>query len=147
MGVKRMARSEKKRIQSGGDISMGGGEEFSVSIGSLLGSEKPARDVQNPPVDISSPVRQDTHHELSWSANRVILRRESAGRGGRTVTVVESRPPFDAKTAGELAKIMRKALGCGAHAEGTNVILQGDIQDRAEAWLKKQGVQKFVKGS
>jgi len=81
------------------------------------------------------------------SIQKVILHRESAGRGGRTVTVVDVRPPLGADAALELAKSMRKGLGCGSYVEGGKIILQGDIGDRAEDWFAKRGVKKIVRGN
>jgi len=144
--VKLMARNPKKTLRDSGGISAGEGQDFSVSIGNLLGREQPPReDLSNPNTD--SPVAKATPGDTFKSAERVILRRESAGRGGRTVTVAEPRPPFDAKSAEDAAKSMRKALGCGAHVEGTKVILHGDMRERAESWLAKQGVKKIVMGN
>ena len=81
------------------------------------------------------------------SIQKVILHRESAGRGGRTVTVVDVRPPLDADAVTDMAKSMRKGLGCGSHVEDGKIILQGDIGDRVEAWFAKRGVKKIVRGN
>ena len=45
----------------------------------------------------------------------------------------------------ETAREMRRA-GCGSFVEGGNVILQGDICDRAAEWLLKKGVKEVVSG-
>jgi translation initiation factor 1 len=37
----------------------------------------------------------------------------------------------------DIAKQLRRALGCGASVEGDTVVLQGDHQERAAAWLSK----------
>ena len=47
----------------------------------------------------------------------------------------------------KLAKEMRKGLGCGSFVEEGNVILQGDICDRAAEWLLKKGVKDVVSGN
>jgi translation initiation factor 1 (eIF-1/SUI1) len=81
------------------------------------------------------------------TAERATLHRESSGRGGRTVTALSLKPSPDAKLAGEIAKAMRRGLGCGAHVEDPKIILQGDIQERAGQWLLRQGVKRVVMGN
>jgi translation initiation factor 1 (eIF-1/SUI1) len=55
------------------------------------------------------------------------------------VTLVRGLPQDDLQ---DWAKAARKALGCGASVEGDAVVLQGDLRDRADAWLTAQGVRK-----
>ncbi|MDR3279627.1 MAG: hypothetical protein LBT23_03855 [Synergistaceae bacterium] len=63
------------------------------------------------------------------------------------MTVLWLKPEPDENTVSELARAMRKGLGCGSHAEGPRVVLQGDIRERARAWLVKSGVAKVVSGN
>ena len=74
---------------------------------------------------------------------RAVVRMERAGRGGRTVTVVEKlelRPAELAEWLGDL----KRALGCGGVVEGTALVLQGDTRERVGAWLGKRGVRKVT---
>ena len=74
---------------------------------------------------------------------RAVVRMERAGRGGRTVTVVEKldlRPSELAEWLGDL----KRALGCGGVVEGTALVLQGDTRERVGAWLGKRGVRKVT---
>jgi translation initiation factor 1 len=74
---------------------------------------------------------------------RAVVRMERAGRGGKTVTVVEKLglPPRDLEAwLGEL----KRALGCGGVIEGGALVLQGDTRERAGAWLEKRGVKKVT---
>jgi translation initiation factor 1 (eIF-1/SUI1) len=57
---------------------------------------------------------------------------------------VELRPAPDKNVAEELAKIMRRSLGCGSHVEGRKIILQGDMRERAAVWLEKHGVREII---
>jgi translation initiation factor 1 len=75
---------------------------------------------------------------------RVVLRRERKGRGGRTVTRVQGLG-WDDDALAELARRMARALGCGAGVEDGDVVLQGDLVTRAEAWLRAQGVDRVVR--
>lgn len=73
-------------------------------------------------------------------APKVVVRRTKAGRGGKTVTLVQG------VTGGlkQVAKALRKQLGTGARVEGDDVVVQGDQRDRIGAWLEAQGVKQVV---
>jgi translation initiation factor 1 len=68
---------------------------------------------------------------------------ERAGRGGRTVTVVEKLELRAADLETWLGELKR-GLGCGGVVEGTALVLQGDTRDRVGAWLEKRGVKKVT---
>jgi translation initiation factor 1 (eIF-1/SUI1) len=159
-----MAGGKKKKSGDkwdGGQISFGAEASFSLSLGDLFGSSDPSGQNADPNEKETKGERKakpgkgvrETKNESAGlneflaSAAQATLHRESAGRGGRTVVVVSIKPEPDAETAETLAKAMRKGLGCGAHAEGTRVILQGDIQERAADWLTKRGVRRTVMGN
>jgi translation initiation factor 1 (eIF-1/SUI1) len=140
-----MARAAKKRID--GDVSLGSVEGFSVSIGKILNEGAQTGEKSGEPAawdKIAKNGESKTQHDFLKSVSRAILRRESAGRGGRTVTSVELRPVPDDDAAEEIAKNMRRSLGCGSYVESRKIILQGDIRGRAAAWLEKQGVREIV---
>lgn len=77
---------------------------------------------------------------------RIVVRRERKGHGGKTVTVVEglglSRAQLEV-----VARLMRKALGCGSWVEGGRVVLQGDLARGAEAWLRGAGAPRVLRGN
>lgn len=162
MGGDAMARGKKEKIkQSGadsglGEISLGGGEGLSATIGEFLGrpEEGEKAEKKNPEASADNAGKEDKADggatgiaEYLKSLKQATLHRESSGRGGRVVTAVSCRPEPSQKLADELARAMRKGLGCGSHVEEWKIILQGDIQDRAEMWLTKQGVKKVVMGN
>ncbi len=74
---------------------------------------------------------------------RAVVRMERAGRGGRTVTVVEKLELRAAELEGWLGDLKR-ALGCGGVVEGAALVLQGDTRERVGAWLEKRGVKKVT---
>ena len=77
---------------------------------------------------------------------RIVLQRESAGRGGKTVTMVII--PQNVSVEVELvAKEMRKGLGCGSSIENGRIVLLGDLSDRAKEWLLKKGVKEVIQGN
>jgi len=66
------------------------------------------------------------------------LRMESAGRGGKTVTVVFGLPN-NAAFLRELAKDLKKACGTGGTVTGDGIELQGDLRDRVRDVLAAKG--------
>jgi translation initiation factor 1 len=68
---------------------------------------------------------------------------ERAGRGGKTVTVVEklALPPRQLEA---WLSDLKRALGCGGVVEGEALVLQGDSRERAGKWLEERGVKKVT---
>lgn len=76
---------------------------------------------------------------------RAVVRVERAGRGGRTVTVVEKLGLAPAEREAWVAALKR-SLGCGGAVEGEALVLQGDVRERVAGWLEKRGVRKVTRG-
>ena len=95
--------------------------------------EAPAAKAKADPLDLSA-------------CGKLVVRRERKGRGGKTVTLVSglARPPAQLD---EIARALRKGLGCGSTVEDGVIVLQGDIVPRVEAWLQAHGAGKIVRGS
>lgn len=79
-------------------------------------------------------------------AKKVVVRRERKGHGGKTVTRIEglSGSPADLET---VMREMKRALGCGATLDGSDLLIHGDQCDRVTAWLSTQGVLNLVRGN
>ena len=71
------------------------------------------------------------------------LRMEKAGRGGKTVTVVDGLPR-NAAFLKELCQELKRACGTGGAVGDGAVELQGDLRDRIREFLMKKGF--VVKG-
>lgn len=105
--------------------ALGGGLE----LPSAPAVETPEREEhEEPPFD---PLRFD---------QKVTVRREKKGRGGKTATRVSGLPEAHREA---LAAEMKKALGCGATVEGEDVILLGSVVDRAADWLAAKGARRI----
>ncbi len=76
--------------------------------------------------------------------NKIVLQREKKGRGGKTITRIKGLP---IKRLDALRKQLKKALGCGAVVEGTDLLLLGSVVDRAGDWLEGKGASKVVRGN
>jgi translation initiation factor 1 len=74
---------------------------------------------------------------------RAVVRMERAGRGGKTVTVVEKLELRPRELEAWLAELKR-ALGCGGVVERGALVLQGDTRERVGSWLTRRGVKKVT---
>ena len=73
----------------------------------------------------------------------VKLRIEKAGRGGKTVTVIDGLPR-NASFVAALAQELKRGCGTGGALREGAVELQGDLRDRARELLARKGY--VVKG-
>lgn len=71
---------------------------------------------------------------------RVVLRREKAQRGGKTVIVVHD---FASQITGrrieELATKLKKSCGCGGTVKGREIEIQGDQPGKIRELLEAEG--------
>lgn len=75
---------------------------------------------------------------------RLILRRETKGRGGKTVVVVygfNELPGASAVMIGNLAHELKGKLGCGGSFDRQEIVLQGDRCAAVCALLEQIGFQ------
>ncbi|MFN8544178.1 MAG: translation initiation factor [Candidatus Binatia bacterium] len=112
------------------DLLAGAGRPVAAPL--APGSALPAAP---PPAPQSGP-------DLS-SCGKIVLRRERKGHGGKTVTVLTGLPLGNLDA---LVRALRRGLGCGATVDGDRVLLQGDLGDRAAAWLVARGARRLVRG-
>jgi len=113
-------------------------------LGSALGDALKAQGFA--PSKQAAPSPQPIRHENSIefeTLNKLVLRKEKKGRGGKTVTRLEGITA-SSKALEALAKELRKSLGCGARVEENHIILQGDVRERASQWLTRKGTKKIV---
>lgn len=66
------------------------------------------------------------------------LRMEKAGRGGKSVTVVDGLPR-NAPFLKELCQELKRACGAGGAVVDSHVEIQGDLRERVRALLVKKG--------
>ena len=113
-----------------------------TSMGSLLGglgfsaSPTPEPEAAAPPPPPTNP--------LDLSASRGLkLQMERKGRRGKSVTVLEG---VTASQSEDVARALRKELGCGVSAKDGVLTIQGDQSARVRAWLLSNGAPR-VKGT
>jgi translation initiation factor 1 len=110
-----------------------------------------ARGVEQPPAEAVEAKATEAPPEPVEAARAVprltaklVVRRETKGRGGKTVTRISGLPPEHLE---DLAARMKKALGCGAVVEGAELLLLGSLVPRAAAWLRAEGATRVVEGN
>lgn len=138
---------KKQKITEEGVLAVGGGG-FSMSIGDILGGtkEKPEKSEAAAAEEKPGAGRGgEGVEEMIKRIPKITLHRQSSGMGGKVATVVTlSGGTADAEV---LAKALRKGLGCGSRVNGGNIILQGDIQERARDWFVRKGARRVVLGN
>ena len=123
-----MSRPNKNKIST---EAQAGGGLFQAFAGLDLGAL--------PPGEIAPPQPEKTSTAPA-KLGRVVLRRETAHRGGKCVLVVDGfAAALDDSTIESLAKRLRAACGCGGAVKGRTVELQGEQAARARQWLVAEG--------
>ena len=103
-----------------------------------------------PPGDVASappePEPTPTDAPLPKLGKKIVLRREKKGRGGKTATVLEGlQLPHEALE--EMARALRRSLGCGTHVEGATIVVSGAQTERIRDWLSAHGATRIVIGN
>ncbi len=97
--------------------------------------------VPNLPAGSDAAPAVDSPQTL-WKMGRVVLRRETAHRGGKTVIVVDDfATHLPASVIEKIAKKLRAACGCGGTVKGRTIEVQGDQPSRIRAALEVEGFQ------
>ena len=77
-------------------------------------------------------------YTLPASQQRLRVRMERNGRGGKTVTIVDKFVGAD-EDLEALGKTLKTRCGVGGSAKEGQIIIQGDFRDRVVALLKELG--------
>ena len=77
---------------------------------------------------------------------RVDIRRETGGRGGKTVTVVDGFVGIGLPEKEQLAKKMRAACGCGGTVKDGVIEIQGDQRETIARILSEAGFRPVFAG-
>ena len=77
---------------------------------------------------------------------RVDIRRETGGRGGKTVTVVEGFVGIGLPEKEQLLKKMRAACGCGGTLKDGEIVIQGDQRETVARILSAAGFRPVMAG-
>lgn len=88
-----------------------------------------------------APMSPDSPRTI-WKMGRVVLRRETAHRGGKTVIVIHDfATHLPGSVIETIAKKVRSACGCGGTVKGRTIEIQGDQPARIRGVLEAEGFQ------
>ncbi len=73
-------------------------------------------------------------------AGPIKMRLETAGRGGKVVTVIFNLP-FSVSESENLQRSMQSSFGCGGSFKNGNIELRGDMRQKVEDYLVKKGLK------
>ena len=126
-----MPREEKKRIETNAAQAPRPG--LNAPFSSL--------DLPNLPAAIEPAPAPDSPQRL-WKMGRVVLRRELARRGGKTVIVVHDfATHLPVSVIEQIAKRIRTSCGCGGTVKERTIEIQGDQPGKVRAVLEAEGFQ------
>ena len=127
-----MPREEKKRIDTNAAQTPLSG----------LHSAFAALDTASLPAGPASPPPPPDSPQQIWKMGRVVLRRETARRGGKTVLVIHDfATHLPVSVIETIAKKIRQSCGCGGAVKGRTVEIQGDQPARIREVLEQEGFQ------
>lgn len=133
-------------MSKSGKIATDGGADLQQNpFASLTGLKLPTGPAVAPPR--SQPVATPLA-SASARANRgrVDIKRATAGRGGKTVTVVSGFTGIGQPEKESLAKALRAACGSGGTVKDGVIEIQGDQRDKIAAVLATAGFRPVFAG-
>jgi translation initiation factor 1 len=89
---------------------------------------------------------RETPKKAEKNRGRVDIRRETGGRGGKTVTVVDGFVGIGLPEKESLAKKMRAACGCGGTVKDGAIEIQGDQREKIAEILVAAGFRPVFAG-
>ena len=95
----------------------------------------------------SGKTKQVKEEERIGRGERLEVRREKSGRGGKTVTTVAGFPArINMPMRASLLKRMKTKLGTGGTWDGDCMELQGDKRQEVVSWLSALGFKPILAG-
>ena len=129
-----MSRKKKRKSTDGG------GEFTQTPFDQLDGLEGLPEGADLPPQPSSRRNRKNT------TRGRLDIRRESAHRGGKIVTVVSGFKGIGMPEKKDLAKMMKTACGVGGTIKDGNIEIHGDNREKVKEILEEAGFQPVFAG-
>ena len=128
-------------------IPTDGGQSLGANpFAALSGAGLP---ISKPVAGLAEPGRPGSPTPATPSARnrgRVDLKRTTAGRGGKTVTIVTGFTGIGRPEKESLAKKMRAACGCGGTVKDGDIEIQGDQRETIARILTEAGFRPVFAG-
>lgn len=130
-------------MTSNNKISTDGGQGLGQNpFGALSGAGLPAAS----PQPVASKLAPATPAAPTKNRGRVDIKRTTAGRGGKTVTLVTGFVGIGLPEKESLAKKMRNACGCGGTVKDGEIEIQGDQREKIAQILSEAGFRPVFAG-
>jgi translation initiation factor 1 len=127
-------------MSADGKVPTDGGQGLGQNpFGALSGAGLPAA-----PQSATPPVGRK--EAPAKNRGRVDIKRTTAGRGGKTVTVVTGFVGIGLPEKESLAKKMRNACGCGGTVKDGGIEIQGDQREKIAQILTEAGFRPVFAG-
>jgi len=128
--------SASDKIPTDGGQSLGSNPFGNLNAAGLpAGAPQPIASKPAPPT--KAPAR---------NRGRVDIKRSTAGRGGKTVTLVTGFTGIGLPEKEALAKKMRNACGCGGTVKDGDIEIQGDQREKIAQILAEAGFRPVFAG-
>jgi len=143
MIVRAATMSKTSRIATDSSGSSLGQNPFGTLSAAGLPQCTPAQ-----PTPGAGPAGQPAKADAAPKKNRgrVEVRRETGGRGGKTVTTASGFVGIGLPEKEELAKKIQKACGAGGTVKGGQIEIQGDKREAVARILAAAGFQPVMAG-
>jgi len=127
-------------MSDNGKIPTSGGDSLGQNpFGALSGAGLP--------VAPQSVLQQAAKKEApAKNRGRVDIKRTTAGRGGKTVTIITGFVGIGLPEKESLAKKMRNACGCGGTVKEGDIEIQGDQREKIAQILTEAGFRPVFAG-
>ena len=128
--------------ENAGKISTDGGSSLGQNpFGALSSAGLPVA-----PEVVLKRVATPTEKVPAKNRGRVDIKRETGGRGGKTVTVVSGFVGIGLPEKEALCKKMRGACGCGGTVKDGQIEIQGDQREKIAQILSDAGFRPVFAG-
>ena len=122
-------------------LSTDGGESLGQNpFGALSGAGLPASSTP------AAAPQSSGKPAPAKNRGRVDIKRTTAGRGGKTVTIVTGFTGIGLPEKEQLAKKMRNACGCGGTVKDGEIEIQGDQREKIAQILSEAGFRPVFAG-
>lgn len=131
-------------MSTGNKIPTDGGQTLGQNpFGALSAAGLPPSDRMAPGSPTAKPGKPAAPAK---NRGRVDIKRTTAGRGGKTVTLVTGFVGIGLPEKESLCKKMRNACGCGGTVKDGDIEIQGDQRDKIAAILSEAGFRPVFAG-
>ena len=117
-------------------------DRIEVTTENSIELNNPFADLQidNLPLGDSSPPLPAPPPKADVPRSRVVLRRETAHRGGKIVIVIHDfAPHISNQSIEDLGRKLRSACGCGGTTRQRSIEIQGNQVDKVRSLLEQEG--------